>query len=101
MFAALRALRHRRFAFLWAGQTLSRIGDFVYEIVIAWWVLKETGSAAVMSTVLIVTFLPIAVFTLVGGVVVDRVFPLSDAEGAHRYIESRKAFGRVLLSTEG
>lgn len=73
MFAALRALRHRRFAFLWAGQTLSRIGDFVYEIVIAWWVLKETGSAAVMSTVLIVTFLPIALFTLVGGVVVDRV----------------------------
>ena len=30
-------------------------------------------------------------------VVVDRVFPLSDAEGAHRYIESRQAFGRVLL----
>ncbi len=72
MFSALRALRHRRFAFLWAGQTLSRIGDFVYEIVIAWWVLKETGSAAVMSAVLIVTFLPVAVFTLVGGVVVDR-----------------------------
>ena len=30
-------------------------------------------------------------------VVVDRVFPLSEAEGAHRYIESRQAFGRVLL----
>ena len=73
MFAALRALRHRRFAFLWAGQTLSRIGDFVYQIVIAWWVLEETGSAAVMSAVLIVTFLPVAVFTLIGGVVVDRV----------------------------
>ena len=73
MFAALRALRHRRFAFLWAGQTLSRIGDFVYQIVIAWWVLEQTGSAAVMSAVLIVTFLPVAVFTLIGGVVVDRV----------------------------
>lgn len=72
MFDAFRALRHRRFAALWLGQTLSRIGDFIYEIVIAWWVLQETGSAAVMSTVLIVTFLPVAVFTLVGGVVVDR-----------------------------
>lgn len=30
-------------------------------------------------------------------VVIDRTFPLSDAEGAHRYIESRAAFGRVLL----
>ena len=30
-------------------------------------------------------------------VVVDRTFPLSDAAGAHGYIESRQAFGRVVL----
>ena len=30
-------------------------------------------------------------------VVIDRRFPLSEAEQAHAYIESRKAFGRVLL----
>ena len=30
-------------------------------------------------------------------VVVDRRFPLSEAAEAHRYIESRQAFGRVLL----
>jgi NADPH:quinone reductase len=30
-------------------------------------------------------------------VVIDRTFPLSDAAGAHAYIESRQAFGRVLL----
>ncbi|MGD9995408.1 MAG: zinc-binding alcohol dehydrogenase family protein [Ilumatobacteraceae bacterium] len=29
--------------------------------------------------------------------VIDRVFPLSDAADAHRYIEGRTAFGRVLL----
>ncbi len=29
--------------------------------------------------------------------IVDRSFPLADAAEAHRYIESRKAFGRVLL----
>lgn len=28
---------------------------------------------------------------------IDKTFPLSDAAGAHEYIESRKAFGRVLL----
>jgi len=28
---------------------------------------------------------------------IDRSFPLSDAAGAHEYIESRKAFGRVVL----
>ena len=31
-------------------------------------------------------------------VVVDRTFPLSDAAGAHAYIESRQAFGRVVLT---
>ena len=30
-------------------------------------------------------------------VVIDRAFPLSDAAGADAYIESRQAFGRVLL----
>lgn len=30
-------------------------------------------------------------------VVIDRVFPLADAADAHRYIEQRQAFGRVLL----
>jgi len=30
-------------------------------------------------------------------VVVDRTFPLSDAAGAHEYLESRQAFGRVAL----
>lgn len=30
-------------------------------------------------------------------VAIDRTFPLADAADAHRYIESRQAFGRVLL----
>jgi len=31
-------------------------------------------------------------------VVTDRVFHLAEAADAHRYIESRKAFGRVLMT---
>jgi NADPH2:quinone reductase len=30
-------------------------------------------------------------------VVIDRLFPLSEAEAAHRFVAERKAFGRVLL----
>jgi NADPH2:quinone reductase len=30
-------------------------------------------------------------------VVIDRQYPLSEAAAAHAYIESRQAFGRVLL----
>ena len=29
--------------------------------------------------------------------VIDRVFPLAEAAEAHRYIESRKVFGKVVL----
>ncbi len=31
-------------------------------------------------------------------VVIDRTFPLADAAAAHEYIESRKAFGRVVMT---
>lgn len=69
----LRALRYRSFALLWTGQTISRLGDSLYRIALAWWVLEETGSATAMGTVLVVSFLPMVLFVLVGGVVVDRL----------------------------
>jgi len=74
MTGVLRALRHRPFALLWGGQALSRVGDFVYDIALMWWVLEETGSAALMGLVLVVNMVPTALFTLLGGVLVDR-FP--------------------------
>jgi NADPH:quinone reductase-like Zn-dependent oxidoreductase len=33
-------------------------------------------------------------------IVVDRVFPLSEAAEAHRYLESAKQFGKVILRVE-
>jgi NADPH2:quinone reductase len=29
---------------------------------------------------------------------IDRSFPVSDAAAAHRYVESRRAFGRVIVT---
>lgn len=68
----LHPFRNRAFLLLWGGQTLSRIGDFLYEIALAWWVLEKTGSAGAMATVLIVAFIPMLGFMLLGGVAVDR-----------------------------
>jgi MFS family permease len=67
------ALRHRTFALLWLGQTVSRLGDSVYRVALAWWVLEATGSAAAMGTVLIFSSAPMLVFLLAGGVAVDRL----------------------------
>src|ERR1051326_6982252 len=68
-----RALSNRSFALLWSGQTISRLGDSLYTIALAWWVLQKTGSAAVMGVVLICSMVPTALFLLIGGVVVDRL----------------------------
>lgn len=73
MKSTFRALRNKKFAFLLFGQTLSRIGDFLFQIAIAWWVLEKTGSATAMSTVLVFSVLPMLLFVLIGGVVVDRM----------------------------
>ena len=69
----LRSLKHRPFALLWTGQTTSRLGDSLYRIALAWWVLEKTGSATAMGTVLVFSQIPMLVFLLIGGVVVDRL----------------------------
>ena len=69
----LRALHHRNFSLLFWGQTLSRLGDFVFNLALAWWVLEKTGSALAMGAVMVFGALPMLFFLLIGGVVVDRI----------------------------
>ncbi len=66
------SLSHRSFALLWGGQTVSRLGDSIFVVALAWWVLDTTGSAVAMGTVLIFSTAPELIFLLVGGVAVDR-----------------------------
>ncbi len=67
-----KSLTVRPFALLWSGQQLSALGDSVYRVALAWWVLEKTGSATAMSTIFIFASAPMLVFLLVGGVAVDR-----------------------------
>lgn len=69
-----KSFTHCSFALLWSGQTISRLGDSLYRITLAWWVLEKTGSAIVMGTLLTFSFAPMLLFLPIGGVVVDR-FP--------------------------
>lgn len=73
MKSTFRALHNKKFSALLFGQTLSRIGDFLFQIALAWWVLEKTGSATKMGTVLFFSTLPMVLFVLIGGVVVDRM----------------------------
>lgn len=69
----LRALSHRPFALLWAGRTISAVGDGVYLVVLAWFVIQTTGSAAANGVILICATVPLLLLLLVGGVIVDRL----------------------------
>jgi MFS family permease len=69
----VRALSNRSFALLWSGQTISRLGDSLYTVALAWWVLEKTGSAAAMGVVLICSTVPTLLFLVLGGVIVDRL----------------------------
>lgn len=73
--SALALLRHRDFRLLWAGQSISRLGDQFYLIALPWLVLQVTGSAVEMGTVLALGGVPRALFMLIGGAITDRFSP--------------------------
>jgi MFS family permease len=56
---------------LFAGQLVSQMGDSMYMIGLMWLVLDLTGSKAAMGTVATLSYLPVLVFGLFGGIVAD------------------------------
>lgn len=68
-----RSLKSRPFASVWAGQTISNLGDMIFFTALAWQVLIMTGSATAMGVVLVAASIPRLIFMLIGGVVADRL----------------------------
>ncbi|MEF8799136.1 MAG: MFS transporter [Candidatus Bipolaricaulota bacterium] len=68
----LKTLKNRDFVYLWLGQMVSRLGDGIHEIALAWLVLELTGSALSMGAILAVSITPNLLFGLPAGVFVDR-----------------------------
>ncbi len=68
------ALHSRPFALLWAGQTVSALGDGAFVTALSWQALQLTGSAMAMGIVVLAQTLPMIFLLLLGGVVADR-FP--------------------------
>ena len=67
-------LRHNRnFRLLYIGQTISQLGDWFNAVAVYALILDLTGSATAVAWMMIVQFLPVAVFGPLAGVIVDRV----------------------------
>lgn len=72
-FRFARALRSRPFALLWAGQTVSALGDGAYFTALAWQVLLLTHSGTAMGLLLAAASVPRLIFLLAGGIAADRL----------------------------
>ncbi|MEV4577362.1 MFS transporter [Nonomuraea jabiensis] len=65
----------RSFTRVWSGQTVSALGGGLAWYAITLWAWQSTGSATVLSTLLLVNFLPGLVLASFIGAHVDRVSP--------------------------
>ncbi|HEX6475252.1 MAG TPA: MFS transporter [Candidatus Limnocylindria bacterium] len=75
--AMLQPLRLRDFRLVFAGESISLIGDQFHFIALAWLALQLTGSGLALGTVLMAAAIPRAVLMLLGGAMSDRVSPRS------------------------
>src|SRR6202162_116124 len=67
------ALRHRDFALLWSGQSISLVGDGVYTVALALVTLRIDDHPLALSFVLAARLLPTVLLLVAGGVIVDRI----------------------------
>ena len=68
----LDALRHQDFRFLWAGQTVSQIGDAAFIVALGWRAFTLTHRTSALGIVLMVEALGLVTTLLIGGVLADR-----------------------------
>jgi len=68
------ALTHRNFRYVWFGQCISLVGTWMQNIGQSWLVLTLTGSPLLLGLVGAFQFLPVMLFSLFAGVIVDK-FP--------------------------
>ena len=73
--ALVQPLRVRDYRLVFAGETISVLGDQFHFVALAWLALQLTGSGLALGTVLMTAAIPRAVFMLVGGAFSDRFSP--------------------------
>ncbi len=67
------ALRGRDFRLFWTGAFISNIGSWIQSIALSWLVYQVSNSAFALGAVNFAGSMPILLFSLIGGVYVDRI----------------------------
>jgi MFS family permease len=79
----LAPLAVRDFRLVWAGESISLLGDAFQTVAVSWLVLDLTGSGLALGAILIAAAIPRGVFMLLGGVLADRISPRDLALGSN------------------
>lgn len=69
---SFRALRHRDFRLYWSSQLVSLIGTWMQSVAQGWLMHRLTGSPLMLGLLGFAQFLPVLLFSLFAGVLVDR-----------------------------
>jgi MFS family permease len=72
-YSTFAALRHRNFRLFFVGQMISLVGTWMQRIAQSWLVLQLTNSPFLLGLIGMLQWLPVLLFSLIGGVVADRV----------------------------
>jgi MFS family permease len=84
--------KHRNYRLFFTGQVISNIGTWMQRVAQAWLVLSLTHSPVAVGVLALCQFLPFTFFSLVAGVVVDRL-------DAWRTVISTQVTQMILAST--
>jgi MFS family permease len=79
----LAPLGGRDFRLVWAGESISLLGDAFQTVAVSYLVLGLTGSGLALGAILIAAAIPRGVFMLLGGVLADRISPRDLALGSN------------------
>lgn len=66
------ALSHKNFRYFWLGQCVSLIGTWMQNVGQSWLVLSLTNSPFLLGLLGAIQFLPITLFSLFAGVIIDK-----------------------------
>ncbi len=96
----LQPLAIRDFRVMWAGLTVSLIGDGIYLVALAWLVYDISNVPTALSIVSVAWSLPMVLFLMVGGVLTDR-FERRKVMIASDLIRGAAVLGMGLLAVTG
>ena len=84
----LAPLRHRDFRLLWAGMTISLVGDGIFLVAMAWQAYELWNAPAALSLIGIGMTIPTIAFLLPAGILSDRL----DRRSLMLYADTARAF---------